>query len=580
MGTDTDADADADRHAENDTADPGGFDSLGLRAELVAALSQLGYEEPTPIQQAAIPQMISGKDLLGKAATGTGKTAAFALPILQSLSVDERRPGPTALVLVPTRELAMQVSEAVHRYGREMGARVLPIYGGQPIWRQLQVLERGVDVVVATPGRAIDHLKRGSLPLEALRIVVLDEADEMLDMGFSEDIEAILEATPDDRQTVLFSATMPSRIAKLAKRHLSDPVRIEIRVEQPEPGDAPKVRQTAYVVPRAHKPAALGRILDVEAPAAAIVFCRTRVEVDALTETLNGRGYRAEGLHGGMSQEQRDRVMGRLRAGTADLLIATDVAARGLDVDTLTHVVNYDVPSAPEAYVHRIGRVGRAGREGVAITLAEPREQRLVKNIERLTGQQIAVEKLPSVADLRRRRLALTTSALREIAADEDLDDYRVVVDALADEFDPVRVALAAVKLAHGATGPDTDEEEIPDVTARSPRPQRDREHRPDRDREGGKGKKGRPSRTPSEGMTRIFVGVGRTNGVRPKDLVGAITGEANLTGKEVGAIEITERFSLVEVPTSKVDEVCWAMRRTTIKGSKAKVRRERTERP
>ena len=557
---------------------PTGFDSLGLRDELVGALAQLGYEEPTPIQRAAIPEMIRGNDLLGKAATGTGKTAAFALPILQALSLDERRAGPTALVLVPTRELAMQVSEAVHRYGRELGARVLPIYGGQPIWRQLQVLDRGVDVVVATPGRAIDHLKRGSLPLGALRVLVLDEADEMLDMGFSEDIEAILEATPDDRQTVLFSATMPSRIAKLAKRHLTDPVRIEIQSEQPEPGDAPRVRQTTYIVPRAYKPAALGRILDVEAPTAAIVFCRTRVEVDSLAETLNGRGYRAEGLHGGMSQEQRDRVMGRLRAGTADLLIATDVAARGLDVDTLTHVVNYDVPSAPESYVHRIGRVGRAGREGVAITLAEPREQRLLKNIERLTGQQIQVQKVPSVADLRSRRLALTMAALREIAANDDLEPYRVVVDSLTEEFDPIQVALAAVKLAHGATGPETDEEEIPDVTSRKPK-DRDRDKRPtrDRDREGGKGKKG--PRTPSEGMTRIFVGVGRSNGVRPKDLVGAITGEANLTGKEVGAIEIADRFSLVEVPDRKVDEVVWAMRRTTIKGSKAKVRRERTER-
>ena len=581
MGTDNDADNVADDEADGGVetagADPMGFDSLGLRAELVAALGELGYEEPTPIQRAAIPRMVAGSDLLAKAATGTGKTAAFALPILQSLPTGEHRGGPAALVLVPTRELAMQVSEAVHRYGRGLGARVLPIYGGQPIWRQLQALERGVDVVVATPGRAIDHLTRGSLPLDALRVLVLDEADEMLDMGFAEDIEAILDATPGDRQTVLFSATMPSRIAKLAKRHLRDPERIEIGAEQPEPGDAPRVRQATYVVPRAHKAAALGRILDVEAPAAAIVFCRTRVEVDALTETLNGRGYRAEGLHGGMSQEQRDRVMGRLRAGTADLLIATDVAARGLDVDTLTHVVNYDVPSAPEAYVHRIGRVGRAGREGVAITLAEPREQRLVKNIERLTGQTIAVEKVPSVADLRNRRLALTTAALRDLCNDDDLDDYRVVVDALAEEFDPVRVALAAVKLAHGATGPDTDEEEIPDVSTR--RPKQDRDQRAPRDRDDAKGKKGRSQRAPSEGMTRIFVGVGRANGVRPKDLVGAITGEASLTGKEVGAIDIAERFSLVEVPTSKVDEVCWAMRRTTIKGTKAKVRRERTER-
>ncbi len=541
-------------------------------------LAELGYEEPTPIQLAAIPEMIRGSDLLGKAATGTGKTAAFALPILQALQADSHRGGPTALVLVPTRELAMQVSEAVHRYGRGMGARVLPIYGGQPIWRQLQVLQRGVDVVVATPGRAIDHLRRGSLPLSSLQVVVLDEADEMLDMGFSEDIESILDATPAERQTVLFSATMPSRIEKLAKRHLSDPVRIEIQADEAAAGAAPLVRQTAYVVPRSHKPAALGRILDVEAPTAAIVFCRTRVEVDSLAETLNGRGYRAEGLHGGMSQEQRDRVMGRLRSGTADLLIATDVAARGLDVDTLTHVVNYDVPSAPEAYVHRIGRVGRAGREGVAITLAEPRERRLLGNIERLTRQQIPVEKVPSVDDLRNRRLALTTAALREIALHDDLEPYRVVIEELGGQFDPEQIALAAVKLAHGATGPETDEEEIPDLSSRSERPKGAKGKGYEGKSPKGKHKKDRGQRAASEGMTRVFVNVGRAGGVRPKDLVGAITGEAGLSGKEVGAIEIAERFSLVEVPDKKVDEVLWAMRRTTIKGNKAKVRRERTD--
>ena len=555
-----------------------GFDSLGLRPELLDALSRLGYEEPTPIQLAAIPEMVDGRDLLGKAATGTGKTAAFALPILQGLEADDRRTGPTALVLVPTRELAMQVSEAVHRYGRGLGARVLPIYGGQPIWRQLQALERGVDVVVATPGRAIDHLRRGTLAMDELRVVVLDEADEMLDMGFAEDLEAILHATPSDRQTVLFSATMPRRIATLARRHQRDPVRIEIHAVTTGDGERPKVRQSLYVVPRAHKPAALGRVLDVESPSAAIVFCRTRLEVDSLTESLNGRGYRAEGLHGGMSQEQRDRVMGRLRAGTADLLIATDVAARGLDVDTLTHVVNYDVPSAPEAYVHRIGRVGRAGREGVAITLAEPRERRLVKNIERLTGQPLDVLKVPSADDLRTHRLEQTIQTLREIAAGTDLEPHRPVVDALIDELGPDVLALAALRLAEDAAGPAAEEVDIPDLSDRRPAPRRDRDgERPER-RDGPPRRRPR-SAEPSPGMTRVFVGVGHANGVRPKDLVGAITGEAHLRGKEVGAIQIAERFSLVEVPTEKVDEVCWAMRRTTIKGTRAKVRRERTDR-
>ncbi|MFN7149080.1 MAG: DEAD/DEAH box helicase [Microthrixaceae bacterium] len=557
-----------------------GFRALGLRHELTNELAQLGYEEPTPIQRAAIPEVVAGRDVLGKAATGTGKTAAFALPILQHLLAAEDRSGPQALVLVPTRELAMQVSEAAHRYGRGLGARVLPIYGGQPIGRQIGALQRGVDLVVATPGRALDHLKRGTLPLGGLRTVVLDEADEMLDMGFAEDIEEILRSTPDERQTVLFSATMPSRINKLAKRYLTDPVRIEIQAEAPDPGDAPKVRQTAYIVPRAHKAAALGRLLDIEAPPAAIVFCRTRVEVDQLTETLNGRGYRAEGLHGGLSQEQRDKVMGRLRSGTAELLIATDVAARGLDVDTLTHVVNYDVPSAPEAYVHRIGRVGRAGREGVAITLAEPRERRLLRNIERLTSQTIEVQKVPSVAELRTRRLELTADALRRTAADADLEPYRALVEALGDELDPIQVALAAVKLAHDATGPEDDEVEIPDIASRPTEFKKDKgkgkhkQYDDDGPRRPGKDR-AKPS---SEGMERIFVGAGRASGVRPKDLVGAITGETDLTGKEVGAIDIAERFSLVEVPQHRVDEVLWGLRRTTIKGAKVKVRRERIE--
>jgi ATP-dependent RNA helicase DeaD len=344
--------------------DDSSFAALGLRQDLLDELDTLGYEEATPVQRATIPLIREGRDLLGQAATGTGKTAAFALPILEQVGDGgpERfdRTEPTALVLVPTRELAIQVSQAVHRYGRRLGVRVLPIYGGQPIVQQLRALDRGVDVVVATPGRAVDHLSRGTLRLGAVRIVVLDEADEMLDMGFAEDLEAILAEAPEERQTVLFSATLPARIGAIADRHLRNPARVEIAADRAAPGDVPRVRQSAYVVPRASKPAALGRVLDVEAPTAAIVFCRTREEVDTLTETLNGRGYRAEALHGGMTQEQRDRVMARLRSGTADLLVATDVAARGLDVEHLTHVVNYDVPSAPEAYVHRIGRVGRA----------------------------------------------------------------------------------------------------------------------------------------------------------------------------------------------------------------------------
>jgi ATP-dependent RNA helicase DeaD len=544
------------------------FADLGLRPELLTALSDLGYEEPTPIQREAIPPLLEGRDLVGQAATGTGKTAAFALPIVQQLSGDGRRTGPAALVLVPTRELAVQVSQAFHRYGRGLGVRVLPIYGGQPIGWQMKALERGVDVVVATPGRALDHIGRGTLRPQELEAVVLDEADEMLDMGFAEDIEEILRSTPEDRRTVLFSATLPPRIKGLTGRYLRDPVQIEIGREEAPPGEAPLVRQSAYVVARAHKPTALGRLLDVEAPTAAIVFCRTREEVDQLAETLNGRGYRAEALHGGMSQDQRDRVMGRLRGGTAELLIATDVAARGLDIDQLTHVVNYNVPSAPDSYVHRIGRVGRAGREGVAITLAEPREHRMLKTIERVTKQRISVEKVPTVADLRARRFELTRAALRESLLEDDLTHFLAVVEPLAEEFDVMEVALAAVKLAYESSGAAADEEEIPQV---APKTERD-----GRDRRGATGKRDRRGGAPAQGMTRLFVGVGRSAAVRPQDLVGAIAGESGLAGRDIGAIEIADRFSLVEVPESAADKVIKALRRTTIKGRKATVRRER----
>ena len=552
--------------------DAAGFAGLTLRPELLQALTSLGYEEPTPIQREAIPPLLEGHDLLGQAATGTGKTAAFALPVLQGLAGATRGDGPAALVLVPTRELAEQVSQAVHRYGRDLGVRVLPVYGGQPIGRQLQALQRGVDVVVGTPGRVLDHINRATLHLGAVRTVVLDEADEMLDMGFAEDIDAILAETPGERQTVLFSATMPPRIDAIARRHLREPVRIQMGRKDSTPGGMPLVRQSAYVVARAHKPAALARVLDVEAPQAAIVFCRTREEVDQVTEILNGRGYRAEALHGGMSQDQRDRVMGRLRGGTTELLVATDVAARGLDIEQLTHVVNYNVPAAPESYVHRIGRVGRAGREGAAITLAEPREHRMLKAIERLTGQRIAMEKVPTVTDLRARRMELTRAALQASLDGDDLERFRVVLDGLGDEYGIETVALAAVKLAHEAAGGDVDEEEIPSV-ARDPRAGRDRDPgRRDRPA-AGRPASGRPS---DAGATRLFVGLGRRAGVRPQDLVGAITGEAGLTSRDIGAIQITDRFSLVEVPEPTAERVIAALQRSTIRGRRPTVRRER----
>ncbi|MEN9645071.1 MAG: hypothetical protein RL238_1740 [Actinomycetota bacterium] len=549
-------------HTDSDlevaAAPENGFAALGLRTELLEALDTLGYEEPTPIQRETIPHLVNGKDLLGQAATGTGKTAAFALPALELIS-GPATSAPLALILTPTRELAMQVSEAFFRYGKDLGAKCVPVYGGQPIFRQLQALDRGVHIVVGTPGRVLDHIGRGSLPLDNIKMVVLDEADEMLDMGFADDIESILDSVPGEHQTVMFSATMPPRINAIAKRHLTDPVRITIARGDTKASTG-KVRQIAYIVPRAHKPAALGRVLDIEAPGGALVFCRTRTEVDQLTETMNIRGYRAEALHGGMDQLQRDRVMNRLREGTAELLVATDVAARGLDVDTLTHVVNYDVPSAPESYVHRIGRVGRAGREGVAITLAEPREQRLLKNIEHLTKQTIAIEKVPSIADLRAAQLEQTVSAIRESLAADDLDDFHTVLHALRSEADPRSIALAAIRLYHEAAGNTVDEHEIPEVQMR---PERTFEPRT---RESGGAAKA--------GTAFIYVGVGRKAGIRPNDLVGAIANETGLTGREIGPIRITDAYSVVGVPEGRLENVIEQLRHTVIRGKAAQVRK------
>jgi ATP-dependent RNA helicase DeaD len=570
---------------ETKTGDRGdGFAALGLDPHLAEALAALGYEEPTPIQREAIPPLLEGRDLVGQAATGTGKTAAFALPLIQRLAArGDDRARPSALILVPTRELAMQVAEAVHRYGRALGVSVLPIYGGQAYGPQLRALERGVDVVVATPGRALDHIRRATLRLQDVDAVVLDEADEMLDMGFAEDIEAILAEVPQGRQTLLFSATLPARIAAIARRHLTDPVKIRIGREPVDAGEAPRVRQTAYIVPRGQKLAALGRVLDVENPASAIVFCRRRNEVDELTETLNARGYGAEALHGGMTQEQRNRVMNKFRAGTADLLIATDVAARGLDIRQLSHVFNFDVPVESESYVHRIGRVGRAGREGVAITLAEPREHRQLQNIERATKQKIELARVPTVADLRARRLELTRAAVHEALLGDDLERFRVVVESLTDDFDIMQVALAAVKLAHRAEGADDeDAEEIPEPAPyREPPARRGGPgHAPSWAHPGGprgarKTYRGAPGVGRNARSVRLYIGAGRDAGVRPQDLVGAITGEAGITGREVGAIDIADRFSLVEVPEAAAEAVIGALRGSKIKGRKVTVRRE-----
>ncbi|HEY0816499.1 MAG TPA: DEAD/DEAH box helicase [Pseudonocardia sp.] len=566
------------------------FADLPLRPELLAVVDELGYTHPSPVQAEAIAPLVEGRDLIGQAATGTGKTAAFALPMLERLAdirpAHGRGDAPFGLILAPTRELALQVSEAVSRYGARLGARVVTVYGGAPAGPQWKALQSGVDIVVATPGRAIDLMNRGALRLSELEIVVLDEADEMLDMGFVEDIETLLDATPDTRQAVLFSATIPRRIETLARKYLREPVTVRIEREEVPEGEAPKVRQTAYLVPRTHTTAALGRVLEAERPRAAIVFCRTRLDVDAVTETLTGRGLRAEALHGGMDQEHRTRVVERLRSGRTELLVATDVAARGLDIDLLTHVVNHDVPQSSEDYVHRIGRVGRAGREGVAITLVPPSKMYALRNVERLTGQPIIIAAVPTAADLRAARLDRTRAALEETllgldteageTAAVDTEDVRAMLAGLAAEHDLLDVATAAVQRLQAVAGTPDDDEDIPVVSAGRGGAGGRAEGRGERFDRQAKGR-GAGQRPPKSGMTRLFVNAGRAGGVRPQDIVGALANESNLSGRDIGAIQIHERHALVEVPEHAADEVLRSLRgSTTLKGRRANVRRDR----
>jgi ATP-dependent RNA helicase DeaD len=616
-----------------------GFSKLGLPATLVAAVAALGYEEPTPIQREAIPVLLSGKDLVGQAGTGTGKTAAFALPTVARLAADEsaKRDRARAMILVPTRELAMQVAEATHKYAKGSNLNVVPLYGGAPMDQQIRALRRGADIVVATPGRALDHIRRKTLDLSTLQILVLDEADEMLDMGFAEDLEAIINETPEARQTALFAATMAPRIAAIASRHLRHPSRVTIEREKRAQGKLPRIRQTAYIVSRDQKTAALGRVLEFEDPKSAIVFCRTRIEVDQLTDTLNAHGYGAKALHGGMEQRDRDRVMQLFRKEKADILVATDVAARGLDIDHISHVINYDVPNAPETYVHRIGRTGRIGREGVAITLADPRERRVLRNIEALTRQPIEVKTLPSIADLRARRLDSTRAAIRERIAAGNLDEGRAMAGALGDESDILDIAAAAILLVHDASDQGTPLQPVKEDVPRgrdtfsgrdqAARPFRGREGRPERpgrpernERYERPGRESRPSREvrpvqdmrqqaeperdkrgpvperdkrgpvkerrPSaaglrhrdtdEPLTVLRIGAGKAIGIRPADLVGAIAGEANVPSKVLGAIRVDAEHSTVEVPEALATRIMSALRATKIRGHKVEVRREK----
>jgi ATP-dependent RNA helicase DeaD len=510
------------------------FEALGIDPEILRAVNEVGYEEPTQVQRQTIPILFEGRDLLAQSQTGTGKTAAFAIPLIQQVDVDDR--SVQGLVLVPTRELAVQVAETVHKLGRYRQISDLPIYGGQPYDRQLRALARGVQIVVGTPGRVMDHMRRGTLDLSAIRMLILDEADQMLDMGFIEDIEFVLDHVPEERQIALFSATLPPRIRALAKQYMHDPATVSISQERIT---VPEVVQQYVEVSRQGKLDALTRILDMELPESAIVFVRTKRETDELGEALIGRGYGAEVIHGDLSQGQRDRAITAFRDGRSDLLVATDVASRGLDIPDVSHVINYDIPVDPEAYVHRIGRTARAGKTGTAITLVTPRERGLLKTIERLTRIRLKRVPIPTATDIAERRAQVLRETLRHAIENDNLEPYLLMVEELADEYDLAQVAGAAIKLM-------LDEE--------AGQPAAEAEERPEPGRE------------------RLFIRTGRRHGVSAKDLVGAIANEANIPGRDIGPIDIYDNFSFVGVPRSAAGRVIDALSRATIRGRQVQV--------
>ncbi len=527
------------------------FSDLNLLPQLMQALEERGYTEPTPIQAQMIPIMLTGVDVIGQAQTGTGKTAAFALPILQNLIPGQKRPQ--ALILSPTRELALQVAETIEAYGRHVDVRVLAIYGGSPYGRQISALKRGVDVVVGTPGRLLDLIKRKTLDLSNVRTLVLDEADEMLSMGFIEDIETLLDATPDGRQLALFSATMPQAIRRLAAKYLDAPQSIAIKHKQ---RTVAATEQRYYVVNQRDKLAALTRLFETEEISRALVFVRTRAGTGELANALASRGFAAEMLNGDLSQDARERVMSRFRNDQIKVLVATDVAARGLDIHDISHVFNYDLPDDPEIFVHRIGRTGRAGKDGIAITLLTPREQQALRRIERYTRQPQTKMPLPSKADIqagRKRQLMARMGVwLRRGRYKNELE---MVDELVAAGYNPLEVAAAALRIVRESEkqrpieGVSEVREWHERRNRRAPRQARD-------NRDKGRSNKRVRADWHEDGMVRLSLDKGRSHGLRPGDVVGAIAYHANIPGKLIGAIRIQDRSAFVDVPEQFVDQV------------------------
>ena len=542
------------------------FHSLGLPSELIQVLEDVGYETPSPIQAGAIPPLLEGFDLLGHAPTGTGKTAAFALPLLANIDIDSRYQQ--VLVLTPTRELAIQVAEAFQRYANRLtGFHVLPVYGGQEYSGQIRALRRGVHIVVGTPGRVMDHIRKGTMKLDNLRVLVLDEADEMLRMGFIEDVEWIMEQTPDNRQIALFSATMPKEIQKITKRFLKDPRNISIKAKT---ATAESISQRYWLVSNLHKLDALTRILEVEPFDAVLLFVRTKIATTELAERLQARGYTAEALNGDMPQKNREQMVARLKKGSIDILVATDVAARGLDVDRISHVINYDIPYDAEAYIHRIGRTGRAGRQGEAILFVSPRERRMLAAIEKATRKKIEAMTLPSTEMVNSQRIARFKQTITDTLAGGSLEFMQGILESYENEHDvsPIEIAAALAKLSMG------EKSLLLEPEKKAPREKKN---------DSGKGetpfkragiRKRRQEKKLVEGMERFRIEVGHDHDVQPGNIVGAIANEAGLDAEHIGHIDIRDKFSFIELPEGMPKAVFNDLKKVWVGGQKLKISR------
>jgi len=554
------------------------FEQLSLDPTILRALNDVGYETPSPIQAETIPLILERRDVLGEAQTGTGKTAAFALPILSNLDLSQRHVQ--VLVLAPTRELAIQVSEAFQKYAKYMtGFHVLPVYGGQDYRSQIRALERGVHIVVGTPGRVMDHMRRGTLKLDRLSALVLDEADEMLRMGFIDDVDWILEQTPEHRQIALFSATMPKEIRRIATAHLNDPAQITIKVKTTT---AETIRQRYWPVSGLHKLDALTRILEAESFDAMLIFVRTKIATVELAEKLEARGFATAALNGDIPQNQRERTVDNLKNGKLDIIVATDVAARGLDVPRISHVVNYDIPYDTEAYVHRIGRTGRAGREGDAILFVAPREKRMLSQIERATRKKIERMELPSTEDINDKRINRFKQRITDTLANEDLGLFMQLIEQYQSEHNVpgIEIAAALAKLAQGDSplliqhkpGHKSDKDRD------DHRGEHNNDHRGDNRRPHSKDRRDQPD--PGElvatepGMERFRIEVGHKHKVKPGNIVGAIAGEVDMDSKYIGRIEIFDEYSLVDLPEGMPKELFHLLKKVWVSGQQLKISR------